>query len=375
MRDFFKHYEMKITVLSPIHIGSGEKIGKKEYIYLPWDNMAVIPDVRLLLTEMQKRHIEQQYTDYILKNNRDELGNWLKKQGFQKKDFLRIQKYTLDAGDTLLEPGKQRDQRTREILCFMKDPYGMPFVPGSSIKGMLRTALLAYEIMRDSSRYASVKRQIQNGASQRERNRMKYLNRETQMLETQVFHTLKKSPDRPGDAVNCNLAGLIVSDSRPIPLKNLVLSQKIDYTLDKKEKPLPIFREALIPGTEIYFDITIDETRCPYKMEEILEALNIFQRSCYQYFYSRFDRGKKQDGIVWLGGGCGFLSKTILYEMFGKDAVGIVDQVFQNTLGKNYGIHKHNKDKSLRLAPHVCKCTRYQGELYDMGMGRIEVVE
>lgn len=373
MREFLKQYEMKITVLSPIHIGSGERIGKKEYIYLQRENTVLVPDVRYLLAEIQKKHLEQRYMDYMLKNNREELGNWLKRQGFLQRDFQRFQKYSLDAGDTLLEPGKQRDQRTREILCFIKDPYGMPFVPGSSIKGMLRTALLAYEIMKDPSHYANVKRQIQSSASHREKRRKKYLSSETQMLETRAFHTLQRS-GTPGDAVNCNLAGLSVSDSRPISLKCLALSQKIDYTLDQKEKPLPIFREALIPGTEIYFDITIDESKCPYTLEEILEALNCFQKSCYQYFYSRFGRGTMQDGIIWLGGGCGFLSKTILYEMFGKDAVGIVDQIFQNTLGKNYSIHKHNKDRSLRLAPHVCKCTRYQGELYDMGMGRIEVV-
>lgn len=374
MGDFLKHYKMKITVLSPMYIGNGEKIGKKEYIYLPWDNTVIIPDVRLLLGEIQKKHLDRQYADYMLRNNRDELGNWLKKQGFQRQDYKRFQKYTLDAGDTLQEPGVQRDRRTREILSFIKDPYGMPFVPGSSIKGMIRTALLAYEIMKAPSRYAGIKRKIQSSASLREKNKMKYLNRETQELETQAFHTRKKNVKNPGDAVNCNLSGLIVSDSRPISPKNLVLSQKIDYTLDKKEKPLPIFREALIPGTEIYFDITIDEEDCPYTLEQILEALDIFQRNCWQYFYSRFGRGMKQEGIVWLGGGCGFLSKTILYEMFGKDAVSVVDQVFQNTLGKNYGIHKHNRDKSLRIAPHVCKCTRYQGELYDMGMGRIEVV-
>lgn len=374
MSDFLKHYEMKITALSPMHIGNGEKIGKKEYIYLPWDNTVIIPDVRLLLGEIQKKHLDRQYAEYMLKNNRDELGNWLKKQGFQRQEFKHFQKYTLNAGDTLQEPGTQRDRRTREILSFIKDPYGMPYVPGSSIKGMLRTALLAYEIMKDTSGYTSIKRQIQSGASRREKNRMIYLNRETQALETQSFHTLRKNAEKPGDAVNCNLSGLIVSDSRPISLENLVLSQKIDYTLDKKEKPLPIFREAVIPGTEIFFDVTIDEKDCPYMMEQILEALNVFQRNCYQFFYSRFGRGTKQDGTIWLGGGCGFLSKTILYEMFGKDAVGIVDQIFQNTLGKNYDIHKHNKDKALHLAPHVCKCTRYQGELYDMGMGRIEVV-
>ena len=67
MSDFLKHYEMKIQVLSPMHIGSGEKIGKKEYIYLPWDNKVIIPDVRRMLAEIQKRGIELLYKDYVLK--------------------------------------------------------------------------------------------------------------------------------------------------------------------------------------------------------------------------------------------------------------------------------------------------------------------
>ena len=95
---------------------------------------------------------------------------------------------------------------------------------------------------------------------------------------------------------------------------------------------------------------------------------------CYEYFYIRFDRGRDEDGVIWLGGGCGFLSKTIIYPLFREDAVKVIDGIYRNTLGKNYQIHQHTKDMSLQLAPHVCKCTRYNGELYDMGMGRLEVV-
>ena len=33
--NYLKHYEMELIILSPVYIGSGEKIGKKEYIFLP----------------------------------------------------------------------------------------------------------------------------------------------------------------------------------------------------------------------------------------------------------------------------------------------------------------------------------------------------
>ena len=89
-----------------------------------------------------------------------------------------------------------------------------------------------------------------------------------------------------------------------------------------------------------------------------------------KYFYSRFHRGATQKGIVWLGGGCGYPSKTILYPMFEQDAVRVIDRIYKNTISA-YDKHKHGKDVALNIAPHVCKCTRYQGRLYDMGMGQI----
>lgn len=373
MSNFLKHYNLKIHVLSPIYIGNGQKIGKKEYIYLSWDNRVIIPDIEKMYTALQKKYMEREYLDYMLKNGKIELGQWLKQHGYQKNDYMKWKKYELDAGDCLMNPAKAQGATPKEIQCFIKDAYGMPYVPGSSLKGMIRTALLAYEVRHHASKYTCMKTQIQNSASVRQ-NADFCLARETQDLESIAFHTLQKDEKSQGNAVNCNLSGMIVSDSAPISVERLILSQKIDYTLDGKEKPLPILREALAPGTDIYFEITIED-ECPYTIEQILEALEEFQQISYQYFYSRFHRGTKEKNIVWLGGGVGYLSKTVIYPMFEKDAVRVVDNIFKSTLKKNYETHKHTKDIALRISPHICKCTRYRGELYDMGMGRIELLK
>lgn len=94
--------------------------------------------------------------------------------------------------------------------------------------------------------------------------------------------------------MNDNLSGLHIGDSEVIDLKQLTLSQKIDYTLECKEKELPLLRECIIPGTDIEFEVSIDSTVCPYDMKDIINALNSFQEDCYQYFYSRFRRGTKK---------------------------------------------------------------------------------
>ena len=366
-----KHYVVKIEALSPIHIGSGEKIGKKEYIYLPWDHLVIIPDISKMYEAIRRKDYGTRFENYMFKNNKDALGVWLKNLGYQKKDYETWKRYELEAGDAFLT----QDARSREIMAFIKDPYGMPYVPGSSLKGMFRTALLAWEVNKKPSSYARIKEDIRRNAGLGGRN--KVLDREARQLEESAFHTLNRGESvKKNNAVCCNLSGLVVGDSRPLSTENLVLTQKVDYSLDFREKPIPIFREALIPGTKICFEVTIDTSICPYSMEDILAALEYFQKVCYDNFYSRFKRGTRESSVVWLGGGTGFLSKTVLYPIFGPEAYRITDSVFQATLGKKiYDTHKHQKYLGRKLAPHVCKCTKYRGELYDMGMGRIEVIK
>ena len=369
MNEYLKCYKVKLHVLSPVHIGSGTKIGKKEYIYMPWNHQVIIPDIQKMYAELQKKHLEKEFETYMLDTRTKglALGKWLSTHKFQSKDYDKWTLYQMDAGEAF---ANRESAPPKEIDTFVKDAYGMPYVPGSSIKGMIRTALISWEIQRNPEKYEKIRQVIMQKSGERA-NRKQCLLRETKELEKEILYTLNRCEKSAGNAVNDNLSGLHVGDSEPISLEQLTLSQKIDYSLDYKEKPLPLLREALIPGTEICFEISIDSTICPYDMDDIIEALNCFQKICYQYFYSRFRRGTTKENIVWIGGGCGFLSKTIVYSLLGKDAVRVVDNIYKNTLGPNYMKHKHSKDISLRLAPHVCKCTKYQGKLYDMGMAQI----
>lgn len=374
MGETLKHYQVKITALSPIFIGDGRSIGKKEYIYLPLEKKIIVPDMEKMYSVFRKKRQDQAYMDYMVKNYKDSFGVWLKQQGYSKSDYFKWKKYELDTGDAFLQAKTGKTTPVKEIACFVKDPYGLPYVPGSSIKGMIRTALLAYEIHQNPERFRHLKEKVEESVKQRT-SRKQCLSSETKSLEVKAFHTLKKKEEKISDALNCNLSGLIVSDSQPIPLERLTLSQKVDYTLKGEEKPLPILRESLKPGTEIFFHITIHE-ECPYTMADILAALDYVQQVSYHHFYEKFHRGTREKGTVWLGGGVGFLSKTVLYAMFEKKTVPIVDAVFKNTLGpKVYKMHKHDRDMRLGISPHVCKCTRYHNKLYDVGMGKIEVLK
>lgn len=372
MQDYLKHYEVNILVLSPMHIGSGEKIGKKEYIYMPGKHQVIVPDLIKMYTDIQKKGLGREYEKYMMYTTQKgpSLSQWLKQQGFNSGDFVKWKQYEMDAGEAFVT----QTAKPKEIDAFIKDAYGQPYVPGSSIKGMIRTALIAWKLYNQPERYATVQQEIWKRSVVQE-NRKNCLARETKQLEQAVLYTLSRDEKKSGNAVNDCLSGMHVGDSDPIGIEKLTLGQKIDYTLDGTEKPLLLLRECLMPGTEIRCELSIDTTLCPYTVEDIMEALNYLQSVAYTSFYSRFKRGSSEKDIIWLGGGCGFLSKTIIYPMFGERGVKVTDNIFRNTLGRQYEQHKHAKDLRLKLAPHVCKCTRFRGRLYDMGMGRISFRE
>lgn len=73
-------------------------------------------------------------------------------------------------------------------------------------------------------------------------------------------------------------------------------------------------------------------------------------------------------------GGCGFVSKTIMYPMFpGREGVRAVKTVFDKTRVPR--VHGHSQDLKSGVSPHILKCTRYQGRTLEMGRCRIKIIE
>ena len=146
MRDYLKHYRVKICVLSPVYIGSGEKTGKKEHIYMPWNHHVIIPNVEKMYMDLQKKGLGKEFADYMMDGRPKEpsLSQWLGQHKMQREDYERWKLYEMDAGEAFVS----QTARPKEIEAFVKDAYGMPYVPGSTLKGMFRTALIADEIQK-----------------------------------------------------------------------------------------------------------------------------------------------------------------------------------------------------------------------------------
>lgn len=384
MNQYIKSYEIVLHTLSPIHIGSGKKLDKKEYIFLKKKKKVYIPDWQKMYAGMQKKYLEKTFTEFFLLNQdkmrydqRQTLGDWMYKNRISEHEYAAWMAYELDCGDFLESKGQI------EISTFMKDGYNLPFVPGSSIKGMLRTILFGYELFNHPSikRSRQVTDAVENNDFRLRRD--KFLLKENREMENEIFHILnrkdeKGTPVKFSDAVNDCLSGMIIGDSAPLKTSDLVLCQKIDENIEGESHSLPILRECIKPGVDIHFQLTIDSSICPYSIEDILRAINQFQEFYYKVHLSHFTYADyPEENTVWLGGGTGFLTKTVTYALLGeKKGVETTVAIFDKTLSRKANQeHKHYKDIKLHVSPHVLKCTKYQGKRYQMGLCKFQILK
>lgn len=360
MQSSLQVYRVTLEVKGPVFIGSGQKLTKKEYIKR--GKRVIVPNIQKMFEGFRFKHLENSYEEFLYTSNT--LTKWLEEKVKSRcLDWDMVEKWKsyelnhLDVGWN----------SKAEINMFIKDAYGFPYVPGSSIKGMLRTILLAYDICKNRGKYQKVKSEIEE-EMRNMRNRKvgkNYLKKQTDSLEIACFHRLQREDTKERDAVNSIMSKIIVGDSEPLALDDLILCQKHDRTTEMADNKINTLRECLKPGTKITFPLTIDTKYFPYSIEEIKEAIKMFTDLSYDCFLSEF-RGidRPMENTFWLGGGVGYVSKTVTYALFQEKGV----QTVADILEKQFAM-KHANDR--KVSPHMLKMTQYQGKDYCFGECRI----
>lgn len=277
-----------------------------------------------------------------------------------------------------------------KTICDIK---GNPYLPGSSIKGALRTAIV-YCIVKKKpqlfNEYASRLMRINwSGISGRDfRQVEKNINNISKEIEIDVFHKLRL-PDKKGNVsresnmTNSIMQGLAVSDARCIGKKDSIILQKIDAFTKKNQNEeaintLPIYRECIDRKTEFELSITMNPTileKCGIKsIDEILamsaefidDTIN-YQKSKFQGYEKELEEAKSCDLI--LGGGTGFLNKTIVHALLEEKAA---NEFIKHYLDKKFYKAKHINDNI--TSPRTLKVTKIANHISLMGLCKIEKI-
>ena len=358
-------YTLRITLKGPCFIGSGSKVSKKEYNFNSRRRLISFYDTDKLMDCIIKSNLIDQFTSYMLGSDRT-LYDFFKANGGAEL-FASALRYEVNCGDAILGTGNQ----PADIWLFCRNSKGEVYIPGSSVKGMLRTAITAGHILKNMpetpapslpDQYLN-KKQLQKNAAV-----------SMKQLDTELFHILNKKP-KAEDAVNSIFRGISIADSAPIPDKNLVLCRKLDQTPIGNQKEINLVRECLRPGIEIIFPMTIDSYLAKgITPTSIMEAIQRFDEWYKDNVFKHYRNiGKIQPvalrNHLFLGGGSGYQSKTVTGEWMGDEALHYIAA----WMGIQFREKNAHDEEKFGISPHMLKCTTINNTPYLFGLCEVDI--
>lgn len=409
----FETAKMCLKVVTPINISDGIVLGAKDYLYDSRRQKVYFLNLHQWHMFIYKHMLLEKYESYLA-NFRDKqsLLEWLRMQGYDIDDVRIV--VTSEAQATVNLMDNEKKKTLNDINRHIQQPDGSLYVPGSSIKGVFRTAIL-YKLLQKrqdikSKYWCYIKQQVdiieklmKEERKPRELQIMPYsvikkkkdqatkeIDKLIASLESELLHTLLLKDDKERNISNKNavcsaMRGLQVSDTYASRNMQTAILQKVDGGFDKfgkaSPKKLPIFRECMLPKAELFFDVKIEKavmsTIGINTVNDLLNATHSFFAAVTDLLQQAFEKEYQEAfqgvaaGNMFLGGNTGFLSKTLL-AMLAPDK-DTAKNTIKVLLDKSFKNHKHLlRDKI--IAPRTLKCTNYNGKLMLMGVAEVRKV-
>jgi len=243
-------HKIKLTTLSPVSVGDGDSLIPFTDYLLDGDEVVYIDQEK-----MEARLSEK--PEYVL----DEL---VKNIGYaanvRKNDFLL--NFIEDASllDTSLEAVSRHGRipaygidNVTELQTIVKN-FGQPYIPGSTIKGAMKNAIL-FDWLREDPAGREALRQFKESLFSRSKDRRDNPNKVYQeKVEDKIFGSLRSRRRMPYSMFR-------VADTNPLPTTDALGVYKTDRFHLSKGNPdtqLSMIKEAVNAGCEFNFTLEID---------------------------------------------------------------------------------------------------------------------
>lgn len=333
----FEYKKMVIKCLCPVHIT--DEVGtvySYQYLYDARTQRVYFLNERLWSKFLFEHNLLAEFETLIsTKMRAGTLCEWLLGKGFDidSLDGAVTEYAEVGVAPEVLAANKMR---LTEIVRTVHSVDGQVYIPGSSIKGALRTGLLFSLLLQEDKLRMQAWNEITRILSdKRLRDKNFALSRLAQKLEILVLHRLKipknNEPDGellPQSSLKCSvMKGLSVSDAYGDGSIIPVIVQKREAVLMVKTgqiriKNLNLFRECLPQGAHQHFSITLDKAVFSAIGIQSVAELIKRQQDFTQFILARHKKlfggvlkrefAAAEGGNIFLGSGSGFLSKTLL---------------------------------------------------------------
>ena len=382
-----------LEVITPVTIGNGQDLKVLDYILDTAKQKVYILNQKKWLQylySIDKLSEYELYVENYTKGQKETIYEWMERTIGIPDDsvLLSVSKRQLQCVTSSFSKKTLNDIK----LC-MSLPDGTPYIPGSSLKGVIISALISHIITNDKDFL------INNDENFRKKWRDKFtkafknnsclhrcIKEYRKALGTMTVSS-RKEPIKSDNRIDVKklFHGISVSDimlsnndsmaTYILPRFDSVISADTT-TPTTTIKSLPIYRECIVPNTKLNGMLNVDLTVFDkIKMDlksDLIEIIEEHTQRLVSRWKLAFNNGIEESCIqeleqvtCLLGSSVGFLHKTLLLPLFDnhEGEVNVVKAILnlQSTSKK----HKHWQDKI--ISPRTLKLTKYKGRDYIFG--------
>ncbi len=406
------YWKVTLKCTSPVCIGSGETCKKSQYIYDRNERKVYFLREEKWISFLWQNQIMDHFTQCLLKDPvhfnlydyLNSLSTLSEKYGDINQIIYQMKKDGVVEKEALyINRGANDKNINNDIVRFQYDAEGNPYIPGSSLKGSLRTAIFSHVIRKNRKNFAREWSEIENISQNlrhiemwnkrtepRKKRQIRKAIRDCSNQMGRVMDNLeKKIALAPCDEGKCEnekryFQGLTISDAVLLQGGTCIVP-KLDLSINKwnVHQIKGLFREALQADSVLECTIGIDDDRDKMghlgvrnfsDLQEILEEFNRFQ---YDMLKNPFLKNAKDELLdlldfkkvnLRLGAGTGFLDKTLLYSLApDKESAVAVTKAFME---KTFSEGKHGRE--LPISPHTIDLVYKDNYTYLMGLCHLE---
>ena len=385
MSNRIDHAQLSLTIVSPTNIGGPEKLTTKDYMY-NYDTGEVYllnnyEWFRFLARHNKLAEFEIYMQNEMVRPNGRTMYDWA-------KNTIGASQLTKDvlgpAIGSIMKSSiynEGRKNSLNDITPQIRGANGDVYIPGSSIKGVIDSAIISHMLRNNKAFRSTVQRELRKVLDvykrKNARNLFKDIFKMVNLAILKHIHVLTNNEGKPFKAILASaFRGISVSDAMPMSAIQTEVLKKEDSCVDEDgTHEISVHRECILPNQKFTFTLTLDTAITKEigitSIDQVLDILQEDFDATHKLLASKFKKVSSsifkalEPANAYIGSNTGFVQKTIIMAAFTDDEKTGID-IIKAILDVNFQKAKHDS-KDHFMAPRAIKLVKWNGNYYEMG--------
>ena len=385
MSNRIDHAQLSLTIVSPTNIGGPEKLTTKDYMYNYDAGEVYLLNnyewFRFLARHNKLAEFEIYMQNEMVRPNGRTMYDWA-------KNTIGASQLTKDvlgpAIGSIMKSSiynEGRKNSLNDITPQIRGANGEVYIPGSSIKGVIDSAIISHMLRNNKAFRSNVQRELRKVLDVYKRKNARSLFKDIFKMVNQAIikhiHVLTNNEGKPLKGILASaFRGISVSDAMPMSAIQTEVLKKEDSCVDEDgTHEISVHRECILPNQMFSFTVTLDTAITKEieitSVDQVLEILQEDFNATHDLLASKFKKVSSsifkalEPANAYIGSNTGFVQKTIIMAAFTDDEKTGID-IIKAILDVNFQKAEHDS-KDRFMAPRAIKLVKWNGHYYEMG--------